>query len=244
MRAPTGILCQGRGSAANSAVCYCLGITEVDPARIELLFERFISDERDEPPDIDVDFEHERREEVMQYIYKRYGRAPRRAHRHRHQLPQPLRPARCRQGAGPLGRSDRCARSNSLWGGASRGPQDEHIRRARPRSARPTGWRRHRALAQELVGFPRHLSQHTGGFVITRGRLDETRAHRPMPRWRTAPQSNGTRTISMRSAFSRSMCWRSACSPASPRVRAFAPALRDRSLARRAYRRRNARSMT
>ncbi len=68
------ILCQGRGSAANSAVCYCLGITEVDPARMNMLFERFISRERDEPPDIDVDFEHERREEVIQYIYRKYGR--------------------------------------------------------------------------------------------------------------------------------------------------------------------------
>ena len=98
-----GILCQGRGSAANSVVCYCLGITEVSPETCGLLFERFISEERGEPPDIDVDFEHERREEVMQYIYEKYGRAPRRARRHRHHLPLALGRARGRQGLRPVG---------------------------------------------------------------------------------------------------------------------------------------------
>ncbi len=88
-----GILCQGRGSAANSAVCYCLGVTEVDPGRMSLLFERFISRERNEPPDIDVDFEHERREEVIQYVYAKYGRGPRRAHRHGDLLPPAQRAA-------------------------------------------------------------------------------------------------------------------------------------------------------
>ena len=89
-----GILCQGRGSAANSAVCYALHVTEVDPARMSLLFERFISAERNEPPDIDIDFEHQRREEVIQYVYRKYGRAPRGADRRRHQLPPAQRAAR------------------------------------------------------------------------------------------------------------------------------------------------------
>jgi error-prone DNA polymerase len=96
-----GILCQGRGSAANSVVCYCLFITEVSPEKVSLLFERFISRERDEPPDIDVDFEHERREEVIQYIYRKYTPPPRRAGRHGHHLPRAQRRARRRQGPGP-----------------------------------------------------------------------------------------------------------------------------------------------
>jgi error-prone DNA polymerase len=166
------ILCQGRGSAANSTICYCLGITDVDPARNELLFERFISKDRGEPPDIDVDFEHERREDVMQYIYKRYGRA-------RAGLTAAVITYRSRSALRDVGKAFGLsedlisALSNSLWGGASRGPQDQHIRHLGldPRADRLA---QTLALAQELVGFPRHLSQHTGGFVITRDRLDET----------------------------------------------------------------------
>ena len=99
-----GILCQGRGSAANSAVCYCLRITEVDPDKNDVLFERFLSNERDEPPDIDVDFEHERREDIIQWIYRTKGRDPRRPGRHGDRLSQPQRHPRRRQGARPLAR--------------------------------------------------------------------------------------------------------------------------------------------
>jgi hypothetical protein len=122
-----GILCQGRGSAANSAVCYCLGITEVDPARMSLLFERFISRERNEPPDIDVDFEHERREEVIQYIYAQVRPRARRAGRHRDQLPPAQRRARRRQGAGLLAGAGRPPLARMPGGTAS-------MRRARLRA--------------------------------------------------------------------------------------------------------------
>ncbi len=166
------ILCQGRGSAANSTICYCLGITDVDPAQTALLFERFISKDRGEPPDIDVDFEHERREEVMQYIYNRYGRA-------RAGLTATVITYRSRSALRDVGKvfglseDAISALSSSLWGGASEGPQEKHIRRLGldPQEDRLA---QTLALAQELVGFPRHLSQHTGGFVITRDRLDET----------------------------------------------------------------------
>ena len=165
------ILCQGRGSAANSTICYCLRITDVDPAQNALLFERFISKDRGEPPDIDVDFEHERREEVMQYIYKRYGRA-------RAGLTATVITYRSRSALRDIGKvfglSEDViqALSSSLWGGASEGPQDTQVRRLglNPQEDRLA---QTLALAQELVGFPRHLSQHTGGFVITRSRLDE-----------------------------------------------------------------------
>ncbi|MEJ0052716.1 MAG: error-prone DNA polymerase [Methylovirgula sp.] len=166
------ILCQGRGSAANSTICYCLGITDVDPAQSALLFERFISKDRGEPPDIDVDFEHERREEVMQYIYNRYGRA-------RAGLTATVITYRSRSALRDVGKvfglseDAISALSSSLWGGSSEGPQEKQIRRLGldPREDRLA---QTLALAQELVGFPRHLSQHTGGFVITRDRLDET----------------------------------------------------------------------
>ncbi|MDR3408568.1 MAG: PHP domain-containing protein, partial [Methylovirgula sp.] len=166
------ILCQGRGSAANSTICYCLGITDVDPTQTELLFERFISKSRGEPPDIDVDFEHERREEVMQYIYNRYGRT-------RAGLTATVITYRSRSALRDVGKAFGlsedviAALSSSLWGGASQGPQAQQVRRLGldPREDRLA---QTLALAQELVGFPRHLSQHTGGFVITRGRLDET----------------------------------------------------------------------
>ncbi|GLR80085.1 error-prone DNA polymerase [Azospirillum oryzae] len=165
------ILCQGRGSAANSAVCYCLGITAVDPARFDLLFERFISAARNEPPDIDVDFEHERREEVIQYIYKKYGR-------HRAGLTATVIRYRARGALREVGKAmglsaDLVARlTGSIWGWSRDGVDEE---RARSLGVDPDDPRLKRTLelAHELMGFPRHLSQHVGGFVITRGPLSD-----------------------------------------------------------------------
>jgi error-prone DNA polymerase len=164
------ILCQGRGSAANSVVCYCLGVTEVDPSRAELLMERFISRERNEPPDIDIDFEHERREEVIQYIYRKYGRErtalaatvisyrPRSA----------LRDLSKALGFDPV-QAERLSGAMQWW--------DTAFDEARVREA---GFDPHNPqllrlmeLAGELLGFPRHLSQHVGGFVISQGLLEE-----------------------------------------------------------------------
>ena len=165
------ILCQGRGSAANSIVCYCLQITEVDPSRLAMLFERFISKERNEPPDIDVDFEHERREEVIQYIYRKYGRE-------RAALAATVicyRPRSALRDVGKalgydLGQVDRLARGMQWWDGQRIDP--ERIRAAGfdPHDPRT---QRLMALTAQILGFPRHLSQHVGGFVIARGRLDE-----------------------------------------------------------------------
>jgi len=164
------ILCQGRGSAANSAVCYCLGITEVDPARMSVLFERFISKERNEPPDIDVDFEHQRREEVMQYIYSRYGRdrAALTAALHTYRPRGALRDVGKALGLS-LDQVDRLARSMAWWDGRRIKPErllDAGFDPANPVIAQLA------ELAQQLIGFPRHLSQHSGGFVIARDRLD------------------------------------------------------------------------
>jgi error-prone DNA polymerase len=170
-----GILCQGRGSAANSRVCYCLGVTSVDPQRgAALLFERFISRERNEPPDIDIDFEHERREEVLQYIYNKYGRA-------RAALAATVIMYRPRSALRDLGKafgltpeeSGRLAKVMQWWDGSSAIP--ERLRAAGFDTESP--WlARLLPLAAELVafpGFPRHLSQHVGGFVISRGPLEE-----------------------------------------------------------------------
>ncbi|HWJ07598.1 MAG TPA: error-prone DNA polymerase, partial [Steroidobacteraceae bacterium] len=164
------ILCQGRGSAANSAVCFCLGITEVDPARMSLLFERFISKERNEPPDIDVDFEHERREEVIQYVYDKYGR-------HRAALAatvicyrprSALRDVAKAMGLDPL-QVNALARSMQWWDGS-------RIDAARVREAgldpESPVLSKVLTLARQLLGFPRHLSQHVGGFVIARDLLE------------------------------------------------------------------------
>jgi error-prone DNA polymerase len=168
-----GILCQGRGSAANSAVCYALGITSVDPAEQELLFARFISEKRGEPPDIDVDFEHERREEVIQHIYQRYGR-------HRAGIAATIIHYRPKSAIREVGKAlglteDITARiAGTVWGSwASDALPDKRIREAgldpaNPMIARAVGF------ASRLLGFPRHLSQHVGGFVLARGRLDET----------------------------------------------------------------------
>ena len=166
-----GILCQGRGSAANSVVCYLLGITEVPPESITLIFERFISKERDEPPDIDVDFEHERREEVIQWIYARYGRE-------RAGLTATVIHFRSRAAIREVGKvmglsQDVIARlSGQIWGWSSAAPGEDRLLDAGLSLAD----RRVQLAVQligEIIGFPRHLSQHVGGFVITRGRLDE-----------------------------------------------------------------------
>ena len=165
-----GILCQGRGSAANSAVCYCLGVTEVDPSRMSMLVERFISRERNEPPDIDIDFEHERREEVIQYVYAKYGRE-------RAAIAATVITYRPRSALRDLGKAlgldpvqtEKLAGAMQWW--------DREIDPARIREAgfEPDNpvVRRLLALARELLGFPRHLSQHVGGFVIARDCLEE-----------------------------------------------------------------------
>ncbi|MGD9602699.1 MAG: error-prone DNA polymerase [Gammaproteobacteria bacterium] len=160
-----GILCQGRGSAANSAVCFALGVTEVDPARHRLLFERFISRERNEPPDIDVDFEHERREEVIQYLYRKYGRE-------RAALAATVICYRAKSAVRdvakaldlPADQVDQLSRALAWWDGAS-----DPGERLRERGFDPAGpvLRRVLALTRELLDAPRHLSQHVGGFVIS-----------------------------------------------------------------------------
>ncbi len=165
------ILCQGRGSAANSVICYCLGITDVGPEIIDVLFERFISAERNEPPDIDVDFEHERRDEVIAYIYERYSQkrtalaASVVTYRGRSAL---------REVAKALGLSDdvRDALAGSVWGWGPSAVGDEEAKAGGLDKADPLS-RHVIGLANEIMGFPRHLSQHVGGFVITRDRLDE-----------------------------------------------------------------------
>jgi error-prone DNA polymerase len=165
------ILCQGRGSAANSAVCFCLGITEVNPNESKLLFARFISANRNEPPDIDVDFEHERREEVIQYIYGRYGI-------HRAAICSTVVHYRSRRAIREVGKAlgltedITAALAKTVWGTGDELP-DDHIRQAGLDPQNPA-IRQAVELADALTGFPRHLSQHVGGFVLTRGRLDET----------------------------------------------------------------------
>ena len=167
-----GILCQGRGSAANSAVCYCLGITAVDPDRHDVLFERFISAARDEPPDIDVDFEHERREEVIQYIYAKYGRE-------RAGLTAVVIRYRGRSAIREVGKAMGlsldvvAALAKGLWSFSREAPSEDQLAEL----GLDGSDRRLRLaldLAGELIGFPRHLSQHVGGFVITRGALSES----------------------------------------------------------------------
>src|SRR3712207_5165246 len=166
-----GILAQGRGSAANSAVCFCLHVTEVNPDEIDLLFERFVSPERREPPDIDIDFEHERREEVIQHIYARYGRD-------RAGLAATVITYRARSAVREVGKvfglseDAVSAATGMIWGWSSKATSPEDLRRAGLDPDDPNLARALR-LAQAIVGFPRHLSQHVGGFVITRGRLDE-----------------------------------------------------------------------
>ncbi|MEO6716846.1 MAG: error-prone DNA polymerase [Novosphingobium sp.] len=166
------ILCQGRGSAANSAVCYCLEITAVDPAKHALLFDRFISEDRNEPPDIDVDFEHERREEVIQYIYRRYGR--RRAGLCATVIHYRPRMA-IREVGKAMGLSEdiTSALSRTVWGGHGREIGEKHVAETGMDMSDPH-LRRVLALTEQMIGMPRHLSQHVGGFILTQGALSET----------------------------------------------------------------------
>jgi error-prone DNA polymerase len=163
------ILCQGRGSAANSVVCYCLGVTEVDPARMSVLFERFISKERNEPPDIDIDFEHQRREEVIQYLYQKYGRG-------RAALTATVISYRPKSAIRDVGKAlgfdletvDAIAKGQQWFDGA-----DVRLERFDElgMSTENLQVRQLIVLTSQLIGFPRHLSQHTGGFVLTKGLL-------------------------------------------------------------------------
>jgi error-prone DNA polymerase len=163
------ILCQGRGSAANSAVCYCLGVTEVDPARMSVLFERFISKERNEPPDIDIDFEHERREEVIQYLYQKYGRD-------RAALTGVVISYRPKSAIRDVGKAlgfdlellEKLAKSHRHWDG-----REIHADRLNELglSLDDLDVQQLMSLTRQLMGFPRHLSQHPGGFVLTKGPL-------------------------------------------------------------------------
>ncbi|HIF76009.1 MAG TPA: error-prone DNA polymerase [Porticoccaceae bacterium] len=180
------ILCQGRGSAANSAVCYCLGITEVDPAHIEVLFERFISRERNEPPDIDIDFENARREEVIQYIYNKYGRD-------RAAIAATVITYRSRSAIRDVGKAlglddellNHLAKSIYWWGSNLKEQlSDSGVDHSDPAIQQLV------ALAQSLIGFPRHLSQHVGGFIISQGPLSHlvpienaTMANRTVIQW-------------------------------------------------------------
>ena len=165
-----GILCQGRGSAANSAVCFVLGVTSVDPTKVDLLFERFISKERLEPPDIDVDFEHSRREEVMQYVYRRYGR-------HRAAIIATVIHYRPRSAIRDVGKAlgltedVTAALADTVWGSWGKGLNEMQVRQA---GLDPANAMIGLAveLATELIEFPRHLSQHVGGYVLTQDRLD------------------------------------------------------------------------
>src|SRR5438270_2167439 len=164
------ILCQGRGSAANSAVCYVLDVTSVNPTKVDLLFERFISKERLEPPDIDVDFEHSRREEVMQYVYRRYGR-------HRAAIIATVIHYRPRSAIRDVGKAlgltedVTAALADTVWGSWGKGLDEMQVRQAGldPRNSMVE---RAVELATELIEFPRHLSQHVGGYVLTQDRLD------------------------------------------------------------------------
>jgi len=165
------ILCQGRGSAANSAVCYCLGITAVDPTEVDLLFERFVSMERKEPPDIDVDFEHERREEVIQYVYERYGRE-------RAGIAATVISYRSRSAVREVGKvmglseDVTSALAGTVWGTSKGGMPETRVREAGLDPNEPV-IKKTIEMTEELIGFPRHLSQHVGGFVLTKSPLCE-----------------------------------------------------------------------
>ena len=166
------ILCQGRGSAANSAVCFCLGITSVNPVEHALLFERFISEDRDEPPDIDVDFEHERREEVIQHIYEKYGR-------HRAGLCATVIHYRPRMAIREVGKAMGLSEdvtsmlARTVWGSYGRSIEERHMAESGLDISDPH-LKRVLNLTQQIIGMPRHLSQHVGGFILTEGALTET----------------------------------------------------------------------
>src|SRR5208282_5546054 len=167
-----GILCQGRGSAANSAVCYCIGVTSVDPDRVDVLFERFISTARNEPPDIDIDFEHERREEVIQYVYEKYGRE-------RAAMTAEVITYRARSAVRDVGKAmglgldvvDKMAKRQDWW---DHGVLNEDKIREVGLDPADRTVRMTLHLAGQLLGFPRHLSQHVGGMVMSRRPLCES----------------------------------------------------------------------
>ena len=191
------ILCQGRGSAANSAVCYCLGITEVNPTEIKLLFARFISENRSEPPDIDVDFEHERREEVIQYIYERYGR-------HRAAICATVIHYRSRRAIREVGKvmgltpDVTAALAKTVWGSHDDGLPDEHIREAGLDPANPA-IRQAVALARRAASAFRAISPSMSAASCSPASGSTRRCRSAMPPWTSAPSSNGTRTTSIRS---------------------------------------------
>jgi error-prone DNA polymerase len=166
------ILCQGRGSAANSCVCFLLGITSIDPIEHELLFERFVSPERPEPPDIDVDFEHERREEVIQWIYETYGH-------HRAALAAVVTRYRTRGAVREVGKAlglpedMTAALAGQVWGWSNEGVEDRHVEELNLDQSSDPRLALTLKLSRELIGTPRHLSQHPGGFVLTQDRLDD-----------------------------------------------------------------------
>jgi error-prone DNA polymerase len=167
------ILCQGRGSAANSAVCFCLGITSVDPTEHQLLFDRFLSEERSEPPDIDVDFEHERREEVIQHIYEKYGR-------HRAGLCATVIHYRPRMAIREVGKAMGLSEdvtsslARTVWGGHGSEIDEQHVLTEAGLDLSDPYLRRVLKLTEQMIGMPRHLSQHVGGFILTEGLLTET----------------------------------------------------------------------
>jgi error-prone DNA polymerase len=167
------ILCQGRGSAANSAVCFCLGITSVDPAEHQLLFDRFLSEERSEPPDIDVDFEHERREEVIQHIYEEYGRD-------RAGLCATVIHYRPRMAIREVGKAMSLSEdvtsslARTVWGGHGREIDEKHVLQEAGLDLSDPHLKRVLRLTEQMIGMPRHLSQHVGGFILTDGLLTET----------------------------------------------------------------------
>ncbi|PZT92954.1 MAG: error-prone DNA polymerase [Citromicrobium sp.] len=167
-----GILCQGRGSAANSAVCYCLGITSVDPAKHQLLFDRFISKERREPPDIDVDFEHERREEVIQHIYRHYGHQ-------RAGLCATVIHYRPRMAIREVGKAMGLSEdvtavlARTVWGGWGKTIEEGHVENETGLDLSDPHLRRVLRLTEQMIGMPRHLGQHVGGFILTDGPLTE-----------------------------------------------------------------------
>ena len=203
------ILCQGRGSAANSAVCYCLGVTEVDSSRMNTLFERFISRERDEPPDIDVDFEHQRREEVIQYIYSKYGRdraaltavaisyRPRSALRDVGRalgVPEALITALSREHPGMYSRAVLAERLAAALARVEAGRLKSTLQNTLTGLPTEVTLQQWLDLSQQLQGFPRHLSQHPGGFVLTRGPLTRLVPveNAAMPERSKVPQADAT----------------------------------------------------
>jgi error-prone DNA polymerase len=175
-----GILCQGRGSAANSAVCYCLEITSVNPIKHPLLFDRFITAERREPPDIDVDFEHERREEVIQHVYQAYGG------RHHAGLCATVIHYRPRMAVREVGKAmgltedATSSLARTVWGNHGDEIDEEHVSRETGLDLSEPRLRRVIQLTNQMIGMPRHLSQHVGGFILTDKLLTETvhRTHR------------------------------------------------------------------